>query len=494
MANETFFAFVSGQSSAGTLTGTEIVPLVNAGATATVKSTASAIGTYVSTATLTWTNKTFDTAGTGNVLKINGTQVSAVTGTGSAVLATSPTLVTPTIGVATATTVNKVTLTAPATGSTLTIADGKTLTVSNSGTLAGGDAFTLAIAASKTLTVSNTLTFTGTDSSSVAFGAGGTVAYTNVATLSSLTSVGTIGTGVWQGTVVAPAFGGTGIANNAASTLTISGNFATTLTVTGTTGVTLPTSGTLAILGANTFTGSQQLTSGTSLNWNGDTFLFRDAANSVAQRNSTTAQTHIIYGTYTDASNYEKLVLSSFSGANLIQSTAAGTGTVRPLAIYVGPSIRWQFETTGHLSAGADNSYDIGQAGSVRPRNIYSGTSILTGGATGGIGYNTGAGGTVTQATSKTTAFTLSKITGQITVATGALVAGATAGATWTNTAIAATDTVVFSHVSGGTLGAYHFNAACAAGSATFNITNITASVLTETPVVQFAVIKGVTS
>lgn len=43
--------------------------------------------------------------------------------------------------------------------------------------------------------------------------------------------------------------GGTGVANNAASTLTISGNFATTLTVSGTTGVTLPTSGTLLASG-----------------------------------------------------------------------------------------------------------------------------------------------------------------------------------------------------------------------------------------------------
>ena len=76
------------------------------------------------------------------------------TGSGAAVFATSPTLVTPVLGVASATSVNKVAITAPATGSTLTIADGKTLTASN------------------------TLTFTGTDASSVAFGAGGTVAYT----------------------------------------------------------------------------------------------------------------------------------------------------------------------------------------------------------------------------------------------------------------------------------------------------------------------------
>ena len=43
--------------------------------------------------------------------------------------------------------------------------------------------------------------------------------------------------------------GGTGVANNAASTITISGNYATTLTVTGTTNVTLPTSGSLVTTG-----------------------------------------------------------------------------------------------------------------------------------------------------------------------------------------------------------------------------------------------------
>jgi hypothetical protein len=52
---------------------------------------------------------------------------------------TSPTLVTPTLGVATATSINKVAITAPATSATLTIANGKTLTASNTMTLAGAD-------------------------------------------------------------------------------------------------------------------------------------------------------------------------------------------------------------------------------------------------------------------------------------------------------------------------------------------------------------------
>jgi hypothetical protein len=103
----------------------------------------------------TLTNKSINLAN--NTLTTTSAQLLAAltdkTGTGVNVFATSPTLVTPVLGIATATSINKVAFTAPATGSTLTIADGKTLTASN------------------------TLTFTGTDTSSVAFGAGGTVAY-----------------------------------------------------------------------------------------------------------------------------------------------------------------------------------------------------------------------------------------------------------------------------------------------------------------------------
>lgn len=63
----------------------------------------------------------------------------------------SPSFTTPTLGVALATSINKVALTAPATGSTLTIADGKTLTASNTVTLTATDGSTLAIGAGGTL-------------------------------------------------------------------------------------------------------------------------------------------------------------------------------------------------------------------------------------------------------------------------------------------------------------------------------------------------------
>lgn len=118
--------------------------------------------------------------------------------------------------------------------------------------------------------------------------------------------------------------------------------------------------------------------------------------------------------------------------------------------------------------------------------------AILSSGITG-IGYATGAGGTVVQATSKVTAFTLSKVCGTITFAADSLAADTTsAGAVWTNTAIAATDHVVFTHVSGGTLGAYNIACTPAAGSATLFIRNLTPGALAEAPVFRFTVIKGV--
>jgi hypothetical protein len=74
----------------------------------------------------------------------NATSIASQTGTGTKfVVDTSPTLVTPVLGVATATSINKMAITAPATSSTLAIADGKTHTVNNSIALSGTDATTM---------------------------------------------------------------------------------------------------------------------------------------------------------------------------------------------------------------------------------------------------------------------------------------------------------------------------------------------------------------
>ncbi len=81
------------------------------------------------------------------------TAVTDETGSGALVFATSPTLVTPVLGVATATSINKVSLTAPATSATLTLADGSTLATSgaNSITLTSSGATNVTLPTTGTL-------------------------------------------------------------------------------------------------------------------------------------------------------------------------------------------------------------------------------------------------------------------------------------------------------------------------------------------------------
>ena len=140
-------------------------------------------------------------------------------------------------------------------GAALPVASGGT------GLTAGTSGGVLAYTASGTLASSSALT-----ASALVLGGGAGAAPTPMGSLGTTTTVlhgnvsgaptfGAVSlTADVSGTLPA-ANGGTGVANNAASTITISGAFATTLTVSGTTGVTLPTTGTLATLaGTETFT------------------------------------------------------------------------------------------------------------------------------------------------------------------------------------------------------------------------------------------------
>ena len=109
-------------------------------------------------------------------------------------------------------------------------------------------------------------------------------------------------------------------------------------------------------------------------------------------------------------------------------------------------------------------------------------------------GYVAGEGGTVTQATSKSTGVTLSKKCGQITMNAAALAADTTVTFTLTNTEVVATDIIVLNHVSGGSAGSYLLNAQAGSGSASINVRNITGGSLSEAIVIGFAIIKAVVS
>ena len=116
-------------------------------------------------------------------------------------------------------------------------------------------------------------------------------------------------------------------------------------------------------------------------------------------------------------------------------------------------------------------------------------TGVIASTGTAGVGYATGAGGAVTQGTSRTTGVTLDKTSGAITLFSAA---GTTSATTFTvtNSTVAATDVVILNQKSGTDL--YDLMVtAVAAGS--FNITfRTTGGTTTETPVFNFAVIKAV--
>lgn len=131
-----------------------------------------------------------------------------------------------------------------------------------------------------------------------------------------------------------------------------------------------------------------------------------------------------------------------------------------------------------------------------------TGTSLSASGAitssspSAGIGYAAGAGGTATQATSKSTGVTLNKICGQITMNNASLASANTVTFTLTNSTISATDTVIVNIVSGeSTDGSYQIlPPKVASGSCKITLWNISSVSLGEALVLQFNVIKGVTS
>ena len=145
---------------------------------------------------------------------------------------------------------------------------------------------------------------------------------------------------------------------------------------------------------------------------------------------------------------------------------------------------RFQTQTGGDIAVINDSGVAIQGT-----KTLTTGGLISSSSATAGIGYATGAGGTVTQATSRTTGVTLNKVCGTITLVSAA--GSATYQSfTVTNSTVAANDTIRVNQQSGTDLYEIHVTAV-AAGS--FRVTyRTTGGTTTEQPVFNFAVTKGV--
>jgi len=108
------------------------------------------------------------------------------------------------------------------------------------------------------------------------------------------------------------------------------------------------------------------------------------------------------------------------------------------------------------------------------------------------IGYTASAQGTVTQATDKSTAVTLNKSAGRITMNNAALASNTAVSFTMTNSVISGNDTIIVNVSGGGTAGAYTtYISSMTSGSAVITLRNMTGGSLSEAVVLNFAIIHG---
>ena len=114
---------------------------------------------------------------------------------------------------------------------------------------------------------------------------------------------------------------------------------------------------------------------------------------------------------------------------------------------------------------------------------------------TGSFGYGVGSGGTVTQATSKSTAVTLNKPSGRITMSAESLVAGASPSFIVNNSKVNTADCVLVSPVGGTGASSYRVEVmSISSGSFIIRVTNISGSTVADALQINFVVIKGATA
>jgi hypothetical protein len=124
---------------------------------------------------------------------------------------------------------------------------------------------------------------------------------------------------------------------------------------------------------------------------------------------------------------------------------------------------------------------------------VYGGGIPIRSNGTVGVGYTSGAGGTVTQSTDKTTGVTLNKMTGLITLNNATLGNAAGASFTLNNSFIKSTDQILVTHDSVGSFADYVCNGrATGAGTGVISVRNVSDGSLSEAIVLRFSIIKSV--
>lgn len=122
----------------------------------------------------------------------------------------------------------------------------------------------------------------------------------------------------------------------------------------------------------------------------------------------------------------------------------------------------------------------------------YSDPEFTTCYASQELGYSAAAQGVVTQLTDKSTAVTLNKSSGRITMNAASLAANTAVSFTLNNNSVSANDTIIVCVSGGGTAAAYTtYISSLATGSAVITLRNMTGGALAEAVIINFAIIHG---
>jgi hypothetical protein len=211
-------------------------------------------------------------------------------------------------------------------------------------------------------------------------------------------------------------------------------------------------------------------------------------------------------GTHAIVQSGDDLLEIRASGSNGTDFVNAGTLSCEVSGTVSGSIIptRWIFNTMNAAGTLGSRVFIMPEGGvflgTGAPIDDGLGSLVATGSIesnspTAGIGYRAGAGGTVTQATNKSTSVTLDRVCGIITMHNASLAAGTAVTFTLNNTAIAAEDYLMVQHSHGGTTGAYAVTQVDTnAGNAVITVRNLTAGALAEAIVLRFFLLKAVTA
>lgn len=285
------------------------------------------------------------------------------------------------------------------------------------------------------------------------------------------------------------------------------GTTAKTLTVANSSGlVTIAATGLTITSGNATLTsGNLALTSGNATLTSGNLLL--SAGTATVTSNSASALAVGRLGATTPGLLVDASTSTCVTGLKVTPAAAAAGLALAVISSGTDEALSVNAKGAGAITVGATSTGNVvvGTSGHTTTFNNSTGAvTILAGGLavtaggilsaspTAGVGYGTGAGGVVTQLTSRTTSVVLNTVTGAITLFSAA--GSATPFSfTLTNSTIAATDTVVISQKSGTDKYTTQVVTAVGAGSCQITLANASGTT-TEQPVFNFTVVKGVAS